>query len=218
MNQRWATFDCYGTLIDWERGITDTFAGLWPKADAQRLLTLYHRFEPEVQRGEGMPYADVLTEVLTRIAAKEKLELDDPAALVSSLPEWPPFAEVADELRDLRKRGWKVAILSNTDPELLMASVKRIGVDVDLKLTVKEAGSYKPAHGHWERFFERTEADRAGHAHVAASLFHDIAPASELGLRCVWINRKDERTDLEPAVELPTLTGLAEALDDLVAA
>lgn len=217
MRSRWATFDCYGTLIDWERGITDTFASLWPGADPSHLLSLYHRLEPKVQDGSQRPYREVLAEVLERIAAKEDLELSDPDALGASLPEWLPFDEVTDELRELRKRGWKLAILSNTDPELLDASIERIGVDIDRRITVAESGSYKPAHGHWDTFFSTTDADPAGHAHVAASLFHDVAPAGELNLRTVWINRNDERSKLSPAAELATLEGLADTLDELVA-
>jgi 2-haloacid dehalogenase len=215
---RWATFDCYGTLIDWERGIADTFAQLWPDADPRTLLARYHEFEPEIEHGTGRPYAEVLTAVLERIASSEHLRLDAPDALVTSLPEWPPFSEVPAELEDLRARGWKLAILSNTDPELLDASIKRIGVDIDLRITVAEAGSYKPATGHWDAFFTATDADRAGHVHVAASLFHDIAPCSELGLRCVWINRLDAQTDLAPTAELADLRTLGDVLDDLVQA
>lgn len=204
---RWATFDCYGTLIDWERGIRDTFAGLWPDADAAKLLERYHEIEPQVQEGTGKAYRDVLAEVLRGIAEAEDLTLESMFALSESLPEWPPFAEVAAELGELRDRGWKLAILSNTDPDLLDASIARIGAEIDLRITVAEAGSYKPAHGHWEAFLRRTEGDPSGHVHVAASLFHDVAPATELGLPVVWINRLDESTELEPDAELPTLQG-----------
>ena len=88
----------------------------------------------------------------------------------------------------------------------------------DLTVVASEIGSYKPAHRHWERFFEETGADRARHVHVAASLFHDVAPARELGLASVWINRLGERADPEPTRELPDLTRLPETLDDLVPA
>jgi 2-haloacid dehalogenase len=216
---RWATFDCYGTLIDWERGIMDAFKGLWPDADAHELLATYHRVEPQVQTGSGSPYAQVLTDALRGVADRHGLTLgdDDRDALSGSLPEWPPFAEVPDALAELQRRGWKIAVLSNTDPELLDASIRRIGVDVDLRITVAEAGSYKPAHGHWDAFFASTDADRAGHVHVAASLFHDIAPCAELGLRAVWINRLDEATDLTVAGELPDVRSLPDVLDGLVA-
>ncbi|HET9322433.1 MAG TPA: hypothetical protein VFO03_01025, partial [Gaiellaceae bacterium] len=115
-------------------------------------------------------------------------------------------------------RGWRLAILSNTDPDFIAASKERIGVPFDETVTASEIGSYKPAHGHWEEFFRRTGADRAGHVHVAASLFHDIAPANQLGLRSVWINRLEERpVSAEPDRELVDLRGLADALDELAA-
>ncbi len=216
---RWATFDCYGTLIDWERGIMDAFTGLWPGADAHALLATYQALERQAQSGANTPYTEVLADVLRRVAARHDLALadDDRDALSRSLPEWPPFAEVPDALAELRARGWKLAILSNTDPQLLDASIRRIGVEIDLRITVADAGSYKPAHGHWDSFFRATDADRAGHVHVAASLFHDIAPCAELGLRAVWINRTGETTQLPTAAELSDLRSLPDVLDGLVA-
>jgi 2-haloacid dehalogenase len=218
MSDRWATFDCYGTLIDWERGISDTMTGLWPDADPRALLARYHEIEPRTQAGTGVPYRDILALVLEGVAEAEGLDLPDHQrdALGRSLPEWPPFPEVAESLAELRARGWKIAILSNTDPGLLDASVRRIGVEVAVRITVSEAGSYKPAHGHWTRFFETTGVQRADHVHVAASLFHDIAPCAELGLTAVWINRNDETTDLAPAATLPDLRGLGDVLDGLM--
>lgn len=220
MTERWATFDCYGTLIDWMNGIRDTLADLWPEHDAELLLAAYHEVEPEVQEGRSVPYRQVLAESLERIARREGLTLaaDDREALADSLPTWQPFPEVPGALRELRERGWRLAILSNTDPDLLAASVDAIGVPVDLRITAAEAGSYKPAPGHWERFFERTAADRARHVHVAASLFHDIAPCRELGLTAVWINRLGEASELPRAAELPDLARLPDTLDGLVSA
>jgi 2-haloacid dehalogenase len=215
---RWASFDCYGTLIDWMGGIRATLQDLWPEHDAELLLAAYHEIEPEVQRGRAVPYRQVLSESLERVARKEGLELhaDDEEALGDSLPSWPPFPEVPAALAELRTRGWRLAILSNTDPDLLDASLERIGVPVDLRITAAEAGSYKPAPGHWERFFAETGAARDRHAHVAASLFHDIAPAHELELRAVWINRLHETSDVPRAAELTDLARLADVLDDLV--
>jgi 2-haloacid dehalogenase len=215
---RWATFDCYGTLIDWFGGIRSTLTGLWPEHDAELLLSAYRDVEPEVQRGGSIPYRDVLAESLERVARREGLALDsdERGALADSLPSWPPFPEVAAALRELREREWRLAILSNTDPDLLDASLFAIGVSVDLRVTAAEAGSYKPAHGHWDRFFAETGADRARHAHVAASLFHDIRPSAELGVTAVWINRLGESTDVPRAAELPDLSALPETLDGLV--
>ncbi|HEU4528925.1 MAG TPA: HAD-IA family hydrolase [Actinomycetota bacterium] len=220
MTERWATFDCYGTLIDWMGGIRQTLEDIWPEHDAELLLSSYHEVEPEVTRGRSIPYRQVLAESLERVAHREGLELDDEdrPALADSLPTWPPFPEVPGALDQLRDHGWRLAILSNTDPDLLDASLESIGVPVDLRVTAAEAGSYKPAHGHWERFFELSGVQRDRHVHVAASLFHDIAPCRELRLTAVWINRLAETSDLPRAAELTDLASLPATLERLVAA
>ena len=215
MSDRWVTFDCYGTLIDWEGGIRAAMASVWPDADPDRLLARHHAVEHLVQEGRDLTYREVLARCLEAVAAIEGLPLD-PAqrfALAESLPRWVPFPEVPAALAELRSRGWRLAILSNTDPDLLAASVGNIGVDVDLRITAAEAGSYKPAHGHWRRFLAVSGADPSRHVHVAASLFHDVAPAAELGIPCVWINRLDERSALRRATELPDLRELPDTLD-----
>lgn len=218
MSDRWASFDCYGTLIDWEGGIGDALARLWPGRDRDALLARFHELEPQVQAGRAVSYRQVLSETLVRLAREEGLPLDeaDRGALADSLPGWVPFPDVPSALGELRLRGWRIAILSNTDQDLLDASLRSIGVDVDLRVTAAEAGSYKPALGHWERFRAETSADPSRHVHVAASPFHDLAACAELGIPCVWINRLGEVTDLPRAEELPDCSGLAEALDRLL--
>jgi 2-haloacid dehalogenase len=218
ITDHWATFDCYGTLVDWESGIAGTLSRLWPDRDRAALLAIYHVAEPKVQANSGAPYREVMARAVRMLADENGLELapQDQDALASSLPDWPVFPEVPDALEELRRRGWRLAILSNTDPDLLEASIECIGVRPDLAITAADAGSYKPAPGHWERFFERTRADRRRHVHVAASLFHDIAPARQLGIQVVWINRLGEESDLVRAAELPDLSGLPEALERLV--
>jgi 2-haloacid dehalogenase len=215
---RWATFDCYGTLVDWDRGIGAELERLWPDADGKVLLERYHEVEPRVQAGRALPYRDVLRESLALLAEHEGLTLADEEedALAEALPGWPVFPEVPGALAELRNRGWRLAALSNTDPDLLSSSLAAIGVPFDLAITAAEARSYKPAHGHWERFFSEAGADRDRHVHVAASLFHDIAPARELGLTAVWINRLGEESGLPRAAELPDLKRLPGTLDELV--
>jgi 2-haloacid dehalogenase len=219
MADRWATFDCYGTLIDWEGGIRDAFQRLWPDADQARLLRRHHTIEPLVQEGRSLAYREVGARTLRAIAAVEGLPLGaaDEYEFADSLPSWTAFPEVPQALAQLRVWGWRLAILSNTDPELLTASLKQIGVPVDERITAAEAGSYKPAHGHWQRFFERTHADRSHHVHVAASLYHDIRPCNELSLKAVWINRLNEKSNLPRAAELPDLSALPQTLDRLIA-
>jgi 2-haloacid dehalogenase len=220
MADRWATFDCYGTLIDWNRGIGDALASLWPGADREALLSRYHEIEPRVQLDSALPYREVLRQALVLLAGDEDRPLGDADeyALADSLPSWRPFPEVSGALAELRGRGFKLAILSNTDPDLLDASLERIGVSVDGLVTAAEAGSYKPAPGHWERFFAQYDADRERHVHVGASLYHDIEPASRLDLKAVWINRLHERSDLPRAGELKDLARLHEVLDELLPA
>lgn len=218
MPDRWATFDCYGTLIDWDGGVGDAMARLWPAADRARLLRDYHAVEPLVQQEASLSYREVLTRCLRAVAAVEGLPLPerDAAALAESLPFWPAFPDAPPALRKLREGGWRLAILSNTDPDLLGASLERIGVPVDLTVTASDAGSYKPQHGHWASFLERSGASFERCAHVAASPFHDLRPASELGLTAVWINRTGGTSDEPRAAELPDLTGLPGTLDRLV--
>jgi 2-haloacid dehalogenase len=220
MADRWATFDCYGTLIDWNRGIEDALASLWPDADREALLARYHEIEPRVQLQGALSYREVMRQALVLLAGDEDRPLGeaDEYALADSLPSWRPFPEVPGALAELRGRGFRIAILSNTDPELLDASLERIGVSVDGRVTAAEAGSYKPAPGHWERFFEQYDVDREQHVHVGASLYHDIEPASRLDLKAVWINRLHERSDVPRAAELKDLARLPELLDELVPA
>ena len=131
----------------------------------------------------------------TRIADEHGVDLSWARAqeLPRSLPGWPVFPDVPAALEDARRRGWRLCILSNTDRALLDASLESIGVPFDHSIVAEEVGSYKPAHGHWERFYADTGAERSRHVHVAQSLFHDIAVANELGLASVWINRLGEQ-------------------------
>lgn len=212
---RWATFDCYGTLIDWSGGIRAELARLWPAADADELLRRYHELEPEVEHAEpGLSYREVMRRVLARLGEVPAGEDD---ALGRSLPVWKAFPEVREALERARARGWRLAILSNTDRDFIEASKATIGVPFDETVVASEIGSYKPAHKHWQEFSARTGADPARHVHVAQSMFHDIVTANELGLPSVWINRLGERHDTTPTRELSDLVALPEVLDELVA-
>jgi 2-haloacid dehalogenase len=216
--ERWATFDCYGTLIDWNGGIGRELERLFGADRAAGLLHAYHEVEPQVQReAPARSYRDVLTVTLARLAEREHLPLavDDQDALARSLPTWEPFPEVRGALEDARAHGWRLAILSNTDRDYIEASLGLIGVPFDRVIVASEIGSYKPAHRHWEVFNE-SEGDVDVHVHVGASLFHDVAPAIELGLPTIWINRLGEEPEPQPDVELHSLEGLGAALDALV--
>jgi 2-haloacid dehalogenase len=219
MSDRWATFDCYGTLIDWNAGIRAELGRLFGESEAGRLLRRYHEVEPRVQeeRPEAS-YRDVLAAVLASLGEETGVELGDRErdALGRSLPGWPPFGEVREALTSVRERGWRLVILSNTDRDFIEASMAKIGVPFEFAVVASEVGSYKPAHRHWEAFYERTGADRTRHVHVGASLFHDMEPAHELGLASIWINRLGEPAGVEVTRELPDLAQLPDTLEELV--
>jgi 2-haloacid dehalogenase len=155
---------------------------------------------------------------LAELASEAGAELaeEERDALGRSLPDWPVFPEVPGALADARRRGWKLVALSKSDRDLIEASLRTIGVSFDGAIVASEIGSYKPAPGHWRAFYEWSDADQARLVHVAQSHFHDIAPASELDIRPIWINRLGEQGEPAPTRELPDLGGLGVALDDLV--
>ncbi|MGZ8697610.1 MAG: HAD-IA family hydrolase [Gaiellaceae bacterium] len=211
---RWATFDCYGTLIDWSGGIRRELVRVFGEEQAEEQLERYHELEPALQVGGARSYREVMTEAMRGLGAPET----EVSGLAEALPSWGPFPDVRAALEDARTRGWKLAILSNTDSDFIEASMSRIGVPFELAIVASEIGSYKPGHTHWSRFFEETGAAREGHVHVAQSHFHDIVPANELGLRSIWINRNGERHEPPPTRELADLSRLPDTLDELVAA
>jgi 2-haloacid dehalogenase len=206
---RWATFDCYGTLIDWNGGIRRELARVFGEDRADELLHRYHELEPQLEADGKRSYREVLTEAMRQLGAPAGEE----DGLARSLPSWTPFPEVPEALTRARAGGWKLAILSNTDRDYIDASQKQIGVPFEFAIVASEIGSYKPALGHWEAF-ER-EIGRQPDVHVAASLFHDVAPANELGLRSIWINRLGETAGPEPTRELSDLACLPETLEEV---
>jgi 2-haloacid dehalogenase len=216
---RWATFDCYGTLVDWNAGIEAGLGRLFGSSASGQLLARYHVIEPRVQ-GEHptWSYRDVMAAVLAELAAESgaALPAGERDALGRSLPGWPVFPEVPGALAEAHGRGWRLVALSNTDRDLIEASLQAIGVPFEGAIVASEIGSYKPAHEHWRAFYASTGADASRHVHVAQSHFHDIVPAHDLGIRSIWINRLGERGEPAPTRELPDLTGLAGVLDELV--
>jgi len=217
--ERWATFDCYGTLVDWNGGIRAELEKLFGVERADELLARFHELEPQIQAANpGASYREVLSIALEALAAETGLTLPEgeASALARSLPDWPVFEDVQPGLTVARDRGWRLAILSNTDRDLIDASIERLGVPFELAIVAGEIGSYKPAHTHWEVFYETTGADRRGHVHVAQSLFHDIEPANELGIPSIWINRLGEPDDPRPTAILTGVSELADSLESLV--
>jgi len=212
--ERWATFDCYGTLIDWNGGIRRELTRVFGEEQADAQLERYHEIEPALQADGERTYREVMTQAMAELGAP----VGEEAGLAAALPSWEPFPEVPASLREARDRGWKLAVLSNSDRDLIDASLAQIGVPFELAIVASEIRSYKPAHAHWLRFFELSGAPREAHVHVAQSHYHDIVPTNQLGLRSIWINRYGERHELPPSRELVDLSGLPDVLDELVPA
>jgi len=218
MPVEWVTFDCYGTLIDWERGITDALLPyLPPGTDRRALAEWYIAMEAQFE-GEGYHlYKEVLDRVGRRVLRSLDVPIgeDERSPLPTSLADWVPFPEVPAALRALRERGRKIAILSNVDRDLLQHSIARLGLSPDLAITAQDAGSYKPAIGHWQKFLERSGAKTERTVHVGASQYHDIRAASALGFRTVFIDRHGEPLDSSPTRVLRDLATLPDVIDEL---
>lgn len=219
MTVEWVTFDCYGTLIDWERGVADALTPLLPPGtDRHEIAQRYIEVEKEVEKGEYLRYRDVLDRAGRRLLAEKgrPIAADALSPLPASLPSWPPFPEVPGALRALRERGYRLAILSNVDRDLLATSIRQLGVEPDLAVTAEDIGSYKPAGGHWREFQKRTGAGPDRTIHVAASLYHDILPTTALGYRNVWIARRAEPLrGATPTRILHDLAALPDTIDEL---
>ncbi len=209
------TFDCYGTLIDWESGIGEAFAQAAVadrvKLDRKALLDSYAEVEPIVEAEAYRSYRSILTETARRVAARLGWSLSQERAgfLADSLPRWPPFADTNPALEQLVAAGYRLGILSNVDDGLLARTLRHLTVKFDLLVTAQQIGSYKPAHGHFLRARERIGAQRWLHA--AQSYFHDVVPARALGIPVAWINRKGETATgtARPDREFRTLADLA---------
>jgi 2-haloalkanoic acid dehalogenase type II len=212
------TFDCYGTLIDWESGISTAFrraaAADMPQPDRTQLLQAYAEIEPSVEAAPYRPYREVLTETARQVAERLGWPLSGERArfLPESLPDWPPFADTNQALERLAAAGYSLGILSNIDDDLLAGTRRHFTVSFDLIVTAQQVASYKPAHGHFTAARQRLGGKRWLHA--AQSYFHDVVPARALGIPVAWINRKSEvasdggRADRE----FHTLTELADWL------
>jgi 2-haloacid dehalogenase len=215
----WLTFDCYGTLIDWESGIADALSPfLPPPVDRKALAARYIALEATVEKKAYRPYRDVLAETSGLLLSTHGHPLPPGATQVlpNSLPAWCPFPEVPAALRLLRAAGYRLAILSNVDRDLLRASAGPLGIEPDLVVTAEDCRSYKPAPGHWEQFRARSGASPDRTVHVGASLFHDMVPACALGYRTVFIDRHGEPLgDVRPTRVLRDLRRLPQTIADL---
>jgi 2-haloacid dehalogenase len=217
------TFDCYGTLIDWEGGL-GTFLYDFALRSRERqpvpgreLRERWEAIQFEVIQGEYRRYADVLSESLRRLAAERGWPYteEDGKALARSMRAWQPFPDTAPALRRAHEAGLRLIIVSNTDRDILEHSLRQIEAPIDAVVTAEDVGSYKPARPHFERALEVAGVPAGQILHVAFGFKYDIGPAQELGFRSAWVNRRREPRPgpPRPDLEWPDLWGLAELAD-----
>jgi 2-haloacid dehalogenase len=208
------TFDCYGTLIDWETGIATglrpLFAHSGLQATDEELLEAYGRAEAEAEAGEYRRYREILASSARAAGRTFGVEVSDgdAAAFGDSVGDWPAFPDSAEALARLKRR-FGLAVITNCDDDLFARSSSRLGVQFDWVVTAQQVGSYKPSQRNFEVAFERIRLPRKRILHVAQSLFHDHVPAKELGLSTVWVNRRQGKTGsgaTPPAAATPDLT------------
>jgi 2-haloalkanoic acid dehalogenase type II len=216
---RIVTFDCYGTLVDWEAGISGAFhaaaARDGVRLERDRIQEAYAEIEPAVQAGEFRLYRDVLAETARRVASRLGWSLapDRAGFLAESLPGWAPFPDTLPALVRLAGAGIRLGILSNVDDDLLDGTCRRLPVPFHLRITAQQVHSYKPGHAHFLAARERIGPE--DWLHAAQSFFHDVRPARELGIPVAWINRKGESAppgSCRPTREMRTLAELADEL------
>ena len=219
------TFDCYGTLIDWEQGIltalTPWLARSGVKVPVEAILRSFLEHEARIESQSWRSYRDVLRGVMMGMAAdfQDELPYSKVSLLVDSLPEWPPFADTIESLRKLSER-FCLVVISNTDDALFAATQQRLKVSFDHVITAEQVKSYKPGKAHFNEALRRLDVPVSRILHVAQSLYHDHVPAKELGFRTAWINRPSRLADrglapeasVKPDYMFTDLGGLVAAL------
>jgi len=221
------TFDCYGTLIDWETGILEALASFRTeggvRATDDELLAQYAILETLLEGDTYIPYREVLRGVMRGLAAHYsvpdvKYDIDTIAA---SIPAWRPFPDTVDALRRLKQR-YRLGVISNIDDDLFAGTARVLEVPFDVVVTAQQAGAYKPSHQNFEFALERIGVPRERVLHAAQSRFHDVAPARALGIASVWVNRRKDKpgdgataaSNAIPDLEVPDLETLAALAEE----
>jgi 2-haloacid dehalogenase len=216
------SFDCYGTLIDWESGILPVLRAMLARhernLDNAAILELYGEFEAEAEAGPYQNYGKVLQSVVRAFGDRLNFEAspDEIRALPESVPSWPPFPDTVAALLQLKKR-FQLAVISNIDDELFAATRKHLEVEFDAVITAEQARSYKPAIHNFDLALRTLALPPERLLHAAQSIYHDVVPAQSLGISTVWVNRRSARPGIgavraavaRPDLVVPDLATLA---------
>lgn len=206
------TFDCYGTLIDWENGMLATLRPLFSRegqrSDDARLLELYGEIEADLEGGPYLPYREVLSETLKEMGRRLKMPVSasQGAEFAESLTRWKPFVDTVPALESLARR-FRLGIISNVDDDLFAETRKELPVEFSFVVTAQQVRSYKPARQNFLEALRRGGLEKSQMLHAGQSLYHDVAPANALGIANVWVNRPSQRPGAgaaKPAAATPT--------------
>jgi 2-haloacid dehalogenase len=213
---RLITFDCYGTLIDWEKGMLAALRPMFSHQGEAQLLEQYGEVEAEIEAGPYLPYRQVLSRTAQEIGRRLNTAISEQqgAAFAQSLIRWQPFADTVAALQAMKKK-FRLGIISNVDDDLFAETRKKLGVEFDLVVTAQQVQSYKPSHRNFEEALRRSGVSKEQMLHAGQSLYHDVAPANVLGITNVWVNRPSIRPGsgaAKPGVATPTfkVSSLAE--------
>lgn len=221
------TFDCYGTLIDWESGILSALKPLLSTHQInmtdEAILELYAEVEADLEAGDYFKYRQVLETAVQRLGDRLGFtpSFAEKSALPDSVQHWPPFPDTVEALQKLKQK-YQLVILSNIDDDLFAGSAKHLQVPFDAVITAEQVQSYKPALNHFTTMLQRLNLPADQVLHVAQSLYHDVVPARSLGLSTVWVNRRHDRSgfgatppaDAQPDLTVPDLKTLAAMVDE----
>jgi 2-haloacid dehalogenase len=217
------TFDCYGTLINWEAGIVGALrpvlAAHGAEISDEDALRFYGECEAEAESGEYKTYRQILEGVVEAFGRRLGFSptVTEIHSLPQSLADWPPFPDTVEALRQLHTR-YKLAIISNVDDDLFAPTAQRLEVPFDAIITAQQAGSYKPSLNNFGVALRRIGRPKEKILHVAQSLYHDLAPTRELGWKNVWVNRRKNQAgpgatiaaNIEPDLEVASVQALAD--------
>jgi 2-haloacid dehalogenase len=217
--EKFVTFDCYGTLIDWKKGIAENFRRITGAKDSDDTIFKEYVVLEAEEEEEYVPYKRILERSFNSLSLKFRIKVNSSQSrdFSESIVRWPPFGDTVQVMKHLGKNGFRRVILSNVDRDLLEQTIINSGIEIDGFVTAEDVRSYKPNTAHWLYFFDHFGASKENTIHVAGSLYHDIMPAGRLGLKTVWVNRYNEtlRNDVRYDSVIPNLLELPGLLNRL---
>ncbi|NET26729.1 haloacid dehalogenase type II [Okeania sp. SIO1I7] len=219
------SFDCYGTLIDWESGIITVLKNLIANhqinISPQQILEMFAKFESEAEAGEYIKYREVLKQVVEKIGKELNFQPTESElnSLANSIKNWQPFPDTITALQTLKQK-YRIAIISNIDDDLFTDTAKHLQIEFDFVITAQQIKSYKPSQKNFKTAIKKMEITPEKLLHIAQSIYHDIVPAKAMGLSTIWVNRRQEKEGLgatlpaseKPDLEVPDLKTLVDLI------